>query len=75
MVKFCETVLIFTYVLTDNELEYKKISYFNTSIMTKMYRDEIKEEGCIIEDLFDEEFVWRGIKKSLETYMGGYPKL
>jgi hypothetical protein len=57
MVKFCETVLIFTYVLTDNELEYKKISYFNTSIMTKMYRDEIKEEGCIIEDLFDEEFV------------------
>jgi hypothetical protein len=43
--------------------------------MTKMYRDEIKEEGCIIEDLFDEEFVWRGIKKSLETCMGGYPKL
>lgn len=56
MIKFAQTVTIVEYELSDEERMHKQYAARINLYMTKMYREEIKDQGFITEDVFGD--IW-----------------
>ena len=56
MVTFNKDVKTFYYNLSEEERSFKKLMFQATNLLLSLYKDELKEQGYLSEDLEDDFF-------------------